>query len=159
MMVVSSFAHFGFGWGKSSPFNPANFRHPARDRMLGALAGPLCNVLQMFAWAAIYMVVIFLNPSGTHETVMTVCWYGVIINASLAAFNLLPIYPLDGHHILSYLAPREWRAFIDNPNCVYIFYALVLIPPLRDNVLRPIISPVAGALIQAALYISGWYPG
>ena len=43
MMVVSAFAGMGFGWGKPSPFNPANFRHPARDRMIGALAGPFCK--------------------------------------------------------------------------------------------------------------------
>ena len=87
---------------------------------------------------------------------MTICWYGIIINASLAAFNLLPIYPLDGHHILSYLAPPPWRSIIDNPNCIYIFYALVLFQPLRDHVLRPIIGPVTGALVHAALYISGY---
>ena len=53
MMVVSSLSGFGFGWGKTSPFNPNNFRHPARDRMIGALAGPVLNVFQMLAWASL----------------------------------------------------------------------------------------------------------
>ncbi len=51
----------------------------------------------------------------------------------LAIFNLLPIYPLDGHHVLSYLAPPSLRPLIDNPIWMYILLALVFIPYLTQN--------------------------
>jgi Zn-dependent protease len=70
-----------------------------------------------------------------------ICWIGIEVNAGLAIFNLLPIYPLDGHHILSYLAPRSWRPVIDNPAWGMVFLALVLIKPLHDMILVPIMTP------------------
>ncbi len=83
MMVVSSLSGYGIGWGKPSPMNPENFRHPARDRMLGAIAGPLCNILQMFAWASIAVLVnafITWDPNafenGQHIYIYDLCLAG-----------------------------------------------------------------------------------
>jgi Zn-dependent protease len=155
MMVVSAMVGFGFGWGKPSVFNPLNFRHPARDRMLTAIAGPVCNLLQMMAWASFSLICVELN--ALH--LLAVSWatvlielgkIGMLINASLALFNLIPIYPLDGHHILSYLAPESWRPLIDNRNWQFVFLAIVFIPPLRDAVFQGFLMPIIGALLKGA---------
>ena len=158
MMVISAFSGYGFGWGKPSPFNPLNFRHPQRDRMLTAIAGPICNLLQMVAWASIALLCIELS-SFMNRFVLTLlfslCKMGVILNACLAMFNLLPVNPLDGHHILSYLAPESWRPIIDNPKWAFVFMAIVLIPQLRDPIFKTILDPAIDAVVSGAWHLVG----
>ena len=172
MMVVSSLSGFGIGWGKPSPMNPANFQHPARDRMLGAIAGPLCNLLQMVAWASIAVLVrSFVSGSaeliseGEHAYIYDLCAWGIIINACLAIFNMLPIFPLDGHHVLSYLAPRSWRPIIDNPIWMLLLLAVVLIPQismlvpqlhLPTDILGHIIQPILAVALLMVHFLVGW---
>ncbi len=154
MMVVSSLSGFGIGWGKPSPMNPNNFEHPARDRMLGAIAGPISNILQMIAWASI---AVLIPPSvNPHAYIFELCAAGVSINALLAIFNMLPINPLDGHHVLSYLAPRSLRPIIDNPIWMYALLALVLIPSLSQKILFPIMIPIWDGAVLMVRFLVGW---
>jgi Zn-dependent protease len=149
MIVVSSFIGIGFGWGKPAPFNPANFRHPERDRMIGAAAGPISNVLQMLAWASLGLL---LQPLAENQPIiLLVCFYGVIINASLALFNMLPIYPLDGHHVLGYLVPAL-RPVIDNPIWGLVFLFLVFNRSLLSNILMPAMR----AMVNVCFLAVGW---
>ena len=92
-----------FGWAKPVPINAAAFRWPKRDMMISALGGPLSN----FALAALCIIGfkamnIFAaeNISRTLLLFQQMCAYGVFLNLSLGIFNLIPLYPLDGHHIL-----------------------------------------------------------
>ena len=159
MMAVTSFTNFGFGWGKPSPFNPNNFRHPERDRMIGALAGPASNIIQMLIWASLGSVLSHFMPvtiTGVIPLPLWICYYGIILNAGLAVFNLLPIYPLDGHHILSYLAPKSWRPIIDHPAWQYLFLVLVFFPAIRDSVLLPIMKPASDGLLAMTSALVGW---
>ncbi|MHB9133093.1 MAG: site-2 protease family protein [Armatimonadota bacterium] len=158
MMVVSSLAGVGFGWGKSSPFNPMNFRHPARDRMISALAGPVSNILQLLAWASLGLVATSAFQADRHSIFVQMCLAGVLINAVLAGFNLIPIYPLDGHHVLSYLVPAEWRPILDNPMWGMAFLALVFIPALRQAVLDPVMDFAVKYGVLLSQYVVGW-PG
>ncbi len=154
MMVVSSLSGFGIGWGKPSPFNPNNFTHPARDRMLGAIAGPACNILQMIAWASIAVLVrSFVNDESY---ILSLCKWGVLINAALAIFNMLPIYPLDGHHLLSYLAPPSLRPLIDNPIWMYVLLAIIFIPSLSSHILIPVIQPIMTGAFLLVHFLVGW---
>lgn len=152
MIAVSSFAGIGFGWGKPSPMNPMNFRHPARGRMLSAAAGPISNLLQMLAWGSIGLVLqSVLSPSTTSIFIVVLCGYGVIINASLAIFNLLPVYPLDGHHILGYFLP-SLQPIIDNPMWGLAFLFLVFNKTLLSTVMWPIMRVV----VHASSVLTGW---
>jgi Zn-dependent protease len=161
-IVFSSIYGFGFGWGKSSPMNPYNFRHPSRDRMLAAAAGPASNLLQMLAWASLGVLVNhFLFPEFSFvkysyglvqmPVAISLIWRGVIVNASLAVFNLLPVYPLDGHHILGYLLP-EFRPIIDNPIWGVVFLIIVF----NTNLLSKIITPVLLQMIHICGLLIGW---
>lgn len=103
MMVVSSLAGFGIGWGKPVQTNPGNYRHPRWDNLRVALWGPASNLL---AALVIGLVLRF----WVHSMSQPVLLFTVIlveINIGLALFNLIPVYPLDGSHIISALLPYE----------------------------------------------------
>jgi Zn-dependent protease len=152
MIVMSSLAGFGIGWGKPSPFNPYHFRHPARDRMLTALAGPISNLLQMLAWASLGALLSHWSVPGV---LLTTCTIGVWVNAGLAAFNLLPIYPLDGHHILGYLIPAL-RPLIDHQAWMIVFLLLMLVDPLYQLIVRPAVMTLMAGAALLLQYLVGW---
>lgn len=99
-LLVISGAPFIFGWAKPVPFNPYRMRNPRWGGALVAAAGPLTNLII----AAVASVVLHvLDPSSS---LLVYLLQGTIItNIALAVFNLFPIPPLDGHHILFALLP------------------------------------------------------
>jgi Zn-dependent protease len=90
-----------FGWAKPVPINPYNFSDPRRGSLLVSLAGPLSNFL--FAW--ILAILYRTLPIIYGEVVASILSYTIWINLALAVFNLIPIPPLDGSHILEYFLP------------------------------------------------------
>ena len=95
----------GFGWGKPVPINENNFKKPVRDSMLVSAAGPLTNLVVAALFLLIIKVLgysqwVFLY-SRIGGIVVDILYYAVWINIVLMVFNLLPIPPLDGYHILS----------------------------------------------------------
>lgn len=90
-----------FGWAKPVPINPYNFSDPRRGSLLVSLAGPLSNFL--FAWI---LAILYRNlPISYGEIGSAIISYTIWINLALAVFNLIPIPPLDGSHILEYFLP------------------------------------------------------
>ncbi|MBU2600199.1 site-2 protease family protein [bacterium] len=85
------------GWAKPVPVNINNLRHPKRDIIYVALAGPLVNILM----AIIFAVFLRLNIFDWHSFLGNLCFNGLIINLILAVFNMIPIPPLDGSKIIS----------------------------------------------------------
>ena len=96
-----------FGWAKPVPVSAHNLRNPARDYTLVSLAGPLSNILLAFVFGFILLFSIILLKG--HSTIFSIlsllCLFGVKINIILAMFNLIPIPPLDGSHVLAFLLP------------------------------------------------------
>jgi Zn-dependent protease len=90
-----------FGWAKPVPVNPLNFRNYRWGEITVSAAGPLSNL----ALAVIFSYLLLLAPANLG--LMKMALYGVHINIILALFNLIPIPPLDGSHILSILLPRD----------------------------------------------------
>ena len=90
----------GMGWGKPVPINPTNFGHPRRDDALVALAGPGSNIVT----AALFAMPLLFGFAGEYGQVLQ--WI-VLINLFLAFFNLLPVFPLDGSHILQAILPYD----------------------------------------------------
>lgn len=91
----------GFGWAKPVPVNPRNFANPRRDNLWVSLAGPASNFISAFAFGMLFR---FLGPLLTDSSISLIIakmiYLGVWINLILTVFNLLPIPPLDGFHIL-----------------------------------------------------------
>ena len=93
----------GFGWGKPVPFNPNNLRNRKWGEIMVALAGPLSNFVMAIGVGLILRFVEISNPS-------ILFFFGIFvwINIILGVFNLLPIPPLDGSHVLFSLLPASW---------------------------------------------------
>jgi Zn-dependent protease len=88
----------GIGWGKPAPFNPYNLRFRRWGSVLVAIAGPISNIIVVLI--AGYTLVVFGNTLPSGNLLLLFLQTLVILNAALAVFNLLPIMPLDGSHLL-----------------------------------------------------------
>lgn len=92
----------GFGWGKPVPINPHNFKQ-REDEIKVALAGIIANVIVAIVVGIPIRIAILQGVPIESSTLLSVLNFVVEINIVLAAFNLLPIYPLDGSHLIEYL--------------------------------------------------------
>jgi Zn-dependent protease len=93
----------GFGWAKPVQFNEQNLRNPKKDVMKIAVAGPLSNALTAILLSVIFAVMVKYIPiysSKTTRIIYEVMHYGIYINWGLFVFNLIPLPPLDGSHLL-----------------------------------------------------------
>ncbi|MBM4283989.1 MAG: site-2 protease family protein [Deltaproteobacteria bacterium] len=88
-----------FGWAKPVPVNPYNFRNLRWGEITVSLAGPLSNLLL----AAVFAFLYHLDLGG--PGLKKLAYAGVVVNIFLALFNLIPIPPLDGSHIVAALLP------------------------------------------------------
>jgi len=96
-----------FGWAKPVPVRAWRLSNPARDYTLVSLAGPISNMLLALAFALILpLSMIIFKGHGIYLSIARFVFFGVSINIILGMFNLLPIPPLDGSHVLTYLLPH-----------------------------------------------------
>ncbi len=101
---------FGFGWAKPVPVNPRYFKKPKRDMAITAVAGPIANLIAAlvggFIWVAMSIFITASNP--VIDFLFQFVSFYVLVNVSIAVFNLLPIPPLDGSRVLAALLPDRW---------------------------------------------------
>ncbi len=93
-----------FGWAKPVPVNFYALRHPKRDMLWVAAAGPASNVVQALVWVAVLKVVHGME-FGYAETIAAVATAGIMVNVALTVLNLIPVLPLDGGRIMFSLLP------------------------------------------------------
>jgi Zn-dependent protease len=138
------------GWAKPVPVATAALRHPQRAMLLVALAGPMANLLMAAMWCAVLAALVRMNGEVTLVSwVASMAQAGIVINVILAAFNLLPIPPLDGGRIVAALLPARWRGGLEKVEPIGLVLvlglsALGLLRWLFDPTLR-----VVGLLINA----------
>ena len=133
------------GWAKPVPVTLRYLRHPRRDYMLVAAAGPVSNLI-LAVFAAILLAIVPISPMTVGEPNVSVpiakFLTGLVsLNVLLAIFNLLPIPPLDGGNVLAGLLPPALAAQFNRvrPYGFLLLYALILsdgfsyivIPPTR----------------------------
>ena len=137
----------GFGWGKAAPYDPYNLKSPVRDTAIIAIAGPLTNLL-------IALVLSVLSKMFASDFFSLFAGVLIQINLSLALFNLLPVYPLDGGKIMRAVLPvessLEYEAIMERYGQ---FILLFLILPIFNGqsaavqLLSPIINLLSSWLI------------
>jgi Zn-dependent protease len=107
---VISFLIIGFGWAKPVPTNPRNYDNYKKANVLVALSGVTTNLILSFLFYFVLIMVAFVF-GVTNQIVLQILYNIVIMNIVLFAFNLIPIPPLDGHHLLSGFIARKSPKF------------------------------------------------
>jgi Zn-dependent protease len=113
MAFASGFALIG--WAKPVPVDRRNFRNQLKDDALVSLAGPASNFLLAILFFILFVVITKVPIEfAFRESVINMIWFGVYFNIFLCLFNLLPLPPLDGSHILYDLFPNRFTASLLN---------------------------------------------
>lgn len=149
VILPLSLALFGLpviGWAKPVPVRPSHLHSPRQDWMMVSLAGPFTN----FGIAILAALALRVVPSMP-QTVILVLLQVVIINFTLAVFNLIPIPPMDGSRVvMRFLSPRLLQMYLqlEGQTGMLVIYAL-----LAFGLLSRILDPVVGFLTRNALGI------
>lgn len=164
-MTLNPIAHFdlfgflclllvGFGWAKPVPINSRNFKHFKRDDIIVSLAGITMNLLVAFLFSFVYVLGFTKWGLGTNEAFVSIFGSILSINLALAMFNLIPIYPLDGSHVLESLLVRKFpRFFMFMRQYGQIILIILLITGGATSALSFLVSHVANGFISAANWI------
>ena len=151
-----------FAFAKPVPYNPRNLRNPRRDEVLVAFAGPATNIAQACVGAVIAHLIFRWWPMQVYAG--GVAWWAyvlaatyVMVNCSLAFFNLIPLPPLDGSSIIAPLLKGEAlrRYYVVQRYSLPILMALLYLVPmaLRFDPLGFYLDMTAGRLYDLLL---GW---
>lgn len=104
LLYFATSGAFLFGYAKPVPVQFGNLRHPKRDMIWVALAGPASNFVMAIGWALVLLALVAL---GIDETFfIRMAQGGIMVNLVMWAFNLFPLPPLDGGRVLAGLLPR-----------------------------------------------------
>ena len=153
--LVAAISHIPLlGWAKPTPVDPRNFRNPVRDDILTSVAGPVSNFV-VATGALILLWIISLTSETGHVLVhgmasgmgglsgsildpaVLLIYELMIINIVLAVFNLIPVPPLDGSHVIRHFMSDSVRSVYDS---IGIFGLLALVY-LGGNLLSGLIRP------------------
>jgi Zn-dependent protease len=135
-----------FGWAKPVPVNPLNYRQYVAGDIRVSLAGIVSNLgLALLATLAAAFIVrlrsVVGSAGGVTDIVILTLDYTIYINLILAFFNLIPIPPLDGSHVLAHALPRELAARYRQVGAYGLFIVMLLVffaPGFMDFFLTPV---------------------
>jgi Zn-dependent protease len=146
MLYFATGGAFLFGYAKPVPVNFGQLRHPKRDMVWVALAGPASNFIQAIAWALVFTALV--AGGVTERFFLEMAKAGVLVNLVMWAFNLFPLPPLDGGRILVGLLPWRQAQVVARvePWGFFIVLGLVLVGVVGTYWLRPLISLGYGAI-------------
>jgi Zn-dependent protease len=150
---------FLFGWAKPTPVTPSNFKNLTRDDILTTVAGPVSNVLAAIAAMLILLIVSHTGATGgalVHFVAATgdpvrifsatgsplipfvgLLYLAMFLNLLLAAFNLLPLPPLDGSHVLRHFLPFKALRIYDSLGIISLFVIFIWGGPLIGFLISP----------------------
>ncbi len=174
MIVITSLAGVGIGWGKPVPMDPSKMKNPKWDHFVAVAAGPASNFIQAGVFALLVRLGIAASPefAGALSVVLDrgsitdpVATYGfgmaflaawlftaVIINVALCLFNLIPLGPLDGMWLLGTFMPVESRLRWTRFNLTiggFIFIGLIIVSQMSDlDIIGGIIGPPLVTIVK-----------
>ncbi|WP_396429969.1 site-2 protease family protein [Limnohabitans sp.] len=139
-LYFSTGGAFLFGYAKPVPVRFDQLRHPKRDMVWVALAGPGANLIQALLWGVLLYL---LAGSGvTERFFLEMCKAGMLTNVVMFAFNLFPLPPLDGGRILVGLLPWRQAVLLSRiePFGFYIVMALVITGVISSLWMQPLMG-------------------
>ena len=150
-----------FGWAKPTPVDTRNFKNQVRDDILTAVAGPVSNFLTAFLSVVILAILahgsalpIGRHPStaSTTEALISLFYDAMWINVILAVFNLIPLPPLDGSHVIRHFLSYDALRVYDRIGYVGLIVLVFILPMIGINILGALITPFM-AFFQALLTV------
>jgi Zn-dependent protease len=152
-----------FGWAKPVPVNYRRLRNPRRDMVLVALAGPGMNLLLALVGTIVLAATLSLtsNPDSLATTIIAGNALNfVLINIFLGVFNLLPIPPFDGGHVVEGLLPRSLAKPFRRIGrySLLVFMILILVLPAispKADVIGRVVSPLVDQIATGLLGLFG----
>lgn len=146
------FAGFIFGWAKPVPVTWQNLRHPRRDMVLVALAGPASNLIMAFIWGALLKLGAILTQTygeGVATALVVMASIGILVNLILLVLNLIPIPPLDGSRVVSSLLPPKASYWYGRYEWVGLAVLVgLLFMGFLSAVLMPAVMGLRGLILQ-----------
>ena len=145
-LYIATSGAFLFGYAKPVPVRFDRLRHPKRDMIWVALAGPASNLIQALFWGALLYVLLGLGVS--EPFFLQMCKGGVLVNIVMFAFNLFPLPPLDGGRVLAGLLPRHAANALSRvePYGFFIVMALVVTGIVSSLWMHPLMNATYGLL-------------
>ncbi len=145
VILILTNAGILFGWMKPVPVNTSNLRRPESGNAIVSFAGPFSNLMLAVLLGLAYKIITITDPSllmiadGSSLSILgLILYYGIVINFVLMMFNLLPVPPLDGGHIVRFFLPSSWKSGWDK---LYAVGPILLVIVLFTGVLS-YIQPV-----------------
>lgn len=152
MILFASGGKFAFGWAKPVPVNFGRLRHPKRDMLWVAAAGPGANLLMALIWAFFFKIMTIIPTNYFSEPALRMAQGGIIINFVLMILNLLPLPPLDGGRIAVSLLPHRLAYQFSR---VEPYGMIILIVLMFTGLLSAVMLPLIGMAISIIGFLFG----
>ena len=145
LLWFGSGGRFTFGGAKPVPVNSRKFRHFRRGDILVSAAGVTTNLFLAIVWSVVFVLVGLASrslpgASGVLDTLQRMLVYGIWLNLILCFFNLIPIPPLDGSHLLYHALPPKagtWYRGLARFGYLPLFALMFLFQPVMGILLTP----------------------
>jgi len=141
-----------FGWGKPVPVDPRNFSKPVRDDILVAMAGPFSNLVICLICAILYgLMARFGDPTAFTDLFRQF----IIINSVLIVFNLVPIPPLDGSHVMRHMVRMSDETYFKLAQYGFIIILVLINIPAFRSLIGMGIGMISYLSMQVVQWIAG----
>lgn len=143
--IITSFAGLVFGYAKPVQFNPRNIRDFRYGGAKIALAGPAVNLALALMTGLLVRYLIGIPGLEDLASLLSIV---VLINLTLGFFNLVPIPPLDGHHIIFAFLPAQYIRFrelaLRHGFVLFLIFIFFIFPILQKGLIYPLFSIIIG---------------